>query len=440
MILEGWGRFPRHSCRVSAPRSEIELQELIAEGNVIARGCGRAYGDSAISPQNTVDMRHFNRMLEFNPVLGQLITESGVVLADIIDVFLPRGWFPSVTPGTKIVTIGGMIAADVHGKNHHKHGSFGNFIDWIDVMVANGNVLRCSPGQNSDLFNWTVGGMGLTGVVLRASFRLRPVETSWIKQTIIPAPNLEAAMEAFEQSQNSTYSVAWIDCLSKGAALGRSLVMLGEHAAMNDLSVNKRVKPYETPAKRKLTVPFNAPSFALNSLLVRTFNAFYYRNGVNNSGEGLIDWNGFFYPLDAIHRWNRIYGRKGLAQFQCVLPLSSSTTGLQALLTAISNSGQGSFLAVLKRFGEQESFFSFPMEGYTLALDFPITKKTLVLLSDLDRITIEYGGRFYLAKDSRMTAETLRKSDSRSQSFAQTRRASGSNSSFTSAQSERLEL
>ncbi len=260
MKLAGWGRFPRQDCRVTMPRSEADLRARIAEGALIARGNGRAYGDSALSVKNTVDMRGFNRMLAFDPETGQLTVEAGVLLGDVIAAFLPRGWFPPVTPGTKFVTIGGMIAADVHGKNHHKHGSFGAFVDWIDVMGSDGKVLRCSPEADHELFEWTIGGMGLTGIILRAAFRLQPVETGWIRQTLEPAPKLDAAMTAFETADDSTYSVAWIDCLITGAALGRSLIMLGEHARRDELALDQRATPYETPRKRKLRPCLSRPS------------------------------------------------------------------------------------------------------------------------------------------------------------------------------------
>ncbi len=440
MKLAGWGRFPRHDCQVTVPRSEADLRARIAEGALIARGNGRAYGDSALSVKNTVDMRGFNRMLAFDPETGQLTVEAGVLLGDVIAAFLPRGWFPPVTPGTKFVTIGGMIAADVHGKNHHKHGSFGAFVDWIDVMGSDGKVLRCSPEAHSDLFEWTVGGMGLTGVILRAAFRLQPVKTGWIRQTLQPAPNLDAAMAAFKAADEATYSVAWIDCLSKGAALGRSLIMLGEHAAREELGPDQRARPFDTPRRRKIAVPFDVPSFALNRLTVRAFNAHYYRKGVKNAGESLVDWDSYFYPLDAVLGWNRIYGRKGFAQFQCALPLECSREGLQALLAAIGQAGQGSFLAVLKRFGAQESRFSFPMAGYTLALDFPVNRKSVAVLNQLDRITLAHGGRFYLAKDSRMSPETLRQSDARVEAFLAMRSTEDRHKIFSSAQSERLKL
>jgi FAD/FMN-containing dehydrogenase len=440
MILAGWGRFPKYDCRITTPRCEADLQSRLAEGALIARGNGRSYGDSAVSITNTVDIRRFNRMLAFDQDTGQLTTEAGVLLGDVISVFLPRGWFPPVTPGTKFVTIGGMIAADVHGKNHHKDGSFGSFVDWVDLMVADGQVLRCSAEDHSDLFAWTVGGMGLTGVILRAAFRLRKVETGWIRQTLKLAPNLDAAISALDASNNSTYSVAWLDCAAKGTALGRSLVLLGEHATSLELLPDQRARPFDTPHRRRLAVPLDAPSFALTRLTVRAFNAVYYRNGVKREGERLVDWDRFFYPLDAVLGWNRIYGRRGLVQFQCVLPIESSREGIRALLTAIGRTGQAAFLAVLKRLGSQQSPFSFPMMGYTLALDFPVSQKSLLLLNLLDRITLDHEGRFYLAKDSRMTAATLHQSDPRADSFRSMREESGFAQTFASAQSQRLNL
>ncbi|MEL7460362.1 MAG: FAD-binding oxidoreductase [Pseudomonadota bacterium] len=441
MKLSGWGRYPVLEARVHAPRSIDELRDAVRdEPAVIARGNGRAYGDSAISPAATLKTRHLNRMLAFDPETGQLVAEPGVLLGDIIAAFLPRGWFPLVTPGTKFVSLGGAIAADVHGKNHHKDGSFRACVDWIEVMDASGQITRCSPTENEQLFDHTLGGMGLTGVVTAAAIRLRPVNTAWIRQTTHPAPNLKAAMEVFEANHAATYSVAWIDCLARGRDLGRSLVMLGEHADLGDLPGDRRQVPLTTPPKSKRKVPFDLPAFALNSLSVRAFNRLYYWAGARKTGAQIVDWDSYFYPLDAILEWNRIYGRKGFAQFQCVIPLARSEAGLSALLEAISKEGAGSFLAVLKRFGPQESAFSFPMEGYTLALDFPVNAKTLRLLSELDRITLDHGGRFYLAKDSRMSAATFAASDDRIDAFRAVRSDHNWQDRFTSAQSERLTL
>ena len=438
MKLSGWGRYPVIDVRMSAPRDIQDIVAQIQRGNAIARGGGRAYGDSGISRTNTLHMKHFNRMLEFDATSGQLVVEAGVVLGDIIHAFLPRGWFPMVTPGTKFVTVGGMIAADVHGKNHHKDGSFGAFIDWIDIVDAAGEIKRCAPNENEDLFQWTIGGMGLTGVIVRAAIRLRRVDTAWIKQKTLVANNIDHAIDIFEATLDATYSVAWIDCLQSGSQTGRSLVFLGEHAAIVDLPDAQQKRPLFSHPKRKLHIPFNFPDWALNNVAVRAFNALYFKKGQSDAADQLVNWDSYFYPLDAILGWTRIYGKRGFGQFQCVIPLDRSKDGMTALLSEISHSGAGSFLAVLKRFGAQDSKFSFPMEGYTLALDFPINKKTLALMQRLDQITLDHGGRFYLAKDSRMSSDVFLQSDARAAEYMQYRAAHDMVSSFRSAQSERL--
>jgi len=437
--MSGWGRFPRRAGRLIAPRDPAALIAAAAEGPVIARGLGRSYGDPAIGAR-VLDMRHFDRFLAFDPATGTLTAEAGLSLAAIIDALLPRGWFPAVTPGTRFVTLGGAIAADVHGKNHHKDGSFGSFVDSFDLLGPDGRVRGCSRQQNPDLFHWTLGGMGLTGVILRATIRLRPVASGWIRQTTLPAPSLAAAIDAFEEGLDATYSVAWIDCLASGPAMGRSLVMLGEHATPDDLPAAARARPYDTPRPLALRFPFDLPGFVLNPLTVRGFNALYWRLGLRKAGEALVPWRPYFYPLDAATDWNRMYGRRGFLQFQCVIPLPAARAGLEALLGRISASGAASFLAVLKRFGAQDSRLSFPAEGYTLALDFPASRTALALMPELDRITADHGGRFYLAKDARMSAQTLHKTDPRMTDFAAWRRAQGLEGAFASDLSQRLGL
>lgn len=440
MKLSGWGRYPILDVDMTPARHESDIIAAIGNGTIIARGNGRAYGDSALGSRNTLDMRRFNRMLAFNAESGQLVAEAGVILADIIATFLPRGWFPSVTPGTRFVTLGGMLAADVHGKNHHIDGGMVNFVDWIDLACADGIIRRCSPTENADLFSWTVGGMGLTGVILRAAIRLRPVETGWVRQQTIACRNLEEAMAVFEGSLTATYSVAWIDCYATGARRGRSIVMLGEHGVFDDLPDTNRHDRYALARRTTRSLPIDLPGFALNKWTVSLFNQLYYAKNAIAPRESWVGWERYFYPLDAILNWNRIYGRKGFAQFQCALPQESSRAGLERLLDAIASAGAGSFLAVLKRFGAEASGLSFPMPGYTLALDFPISRRTLALLDRLDGITLDHGGRFYLAKDSRMRADTLTRADGRVEAFRRMRDEARCSEHFQSAQSKRLSL
>lgn len=438
--LSGWGKYPVKETKIYVPQNIEELINIIKKGNSIARGNGRSYGDSSVGASRTIHMKNFNQIISFDSNSGLLIAESGILLKDIINKFLPKGWFPSVTPGTKFVTLGGMIAADIHGKNHHKHGNFSNYVEWIDLLDSRGDIKRCSKKENTELFEWTMGGMGLTGIILSAAIKLQAVKTGWVKQKTLVAKNLDEVIDLFETSTSSTYSVAWIDCMQKKENIGRSIVMLAEHAEINDLDEERKSSPFNIPKKKKIIIPIYFPSWLLNSWLVSLFNSIFYWKNKRNSKEKLIDWDSYFYPLDKIHGWNKVYGRNGFAQFQCVIPLENSREGLSQLLNAIEKAGVGSFLSVLKRFGSQNGRFSFPMKGYTLALDFPINKKTLALMDELDKITIKYNGRFYLAKDSRMSKTTLINSEKRLKNYQDFRNKIQSNEVFNSAQSIRLEI
>ena len=439
MKISGWAQYPKINAKIVSPNSINELTKAISMSNAIARGNGRSYGDSSISEQNTICMKNFNKIIDFDMQTGLLTVESGVLLSQIIDKYLTEGWFPKVSPGSKFVTVGGMVACDVHGKNHHKDGSFGNYIEWLDIITSEGEIKRCSKKNNSELFNWTIGGMGLTGTIIRVAFYLHPVRTSWIKQKTIPAKNIEHAFEIFEKTLDTTYSVAWIDCLSSGNNLGRSLIMLGEHAEISDLKSDMKKKPLALKNKFKIRVPFNFPSFILNSITIKIFNFFYYLMGKKKEGYKIVDYDTFFYPLDYIEDWNKIYGQKGFAQFQCVIPLKNSLVGIRELLETISRSKSNSFLTVLKRFGKQDNYLSFPIEGYTLSLDFPITKNNLNLMNQLDEITIKHKGQFYLAKDSRLNKDTFKRSDTKFEKYSKFR-SPKMKKTFSSSQSERLGL
>jgi decaprenylphospho-beta-D-ribofuranose 2-oxidase len=400
--LSGWGRHPRSDCAVIEARGTDDVLAAIAgDTTLIARGNGRSYGDPALNPAGTLSLLKSNRFIDFDPASGMLTCEAGVLLEEVIDTFLPRGWFPPVTPGTKFVTVGGMIASNVHGKNHHLAGCFGEHVESIDLALADGRVIRCARDENASLFEATCGGMGLTGVILRARFRLMPVETSFIRRETRRLRNLDEAMDAFEAARDWTYSVAWIDCLARGDALGRSLLFLGEHARAEELPLAQQLLPLKLPKKHSRSVPIDVPGFVQNRWSIGAFNELYYR--VAKPGADILDYDRFFYPLDGILEWRRLYGSAGLVQYQCVLPLAASRAGLTLLLKRIADAGLGSFLGVLKLFGRQASgLMSFPMEGYTLALDFPASAKTLALFPLLDAIVADHGGRLYLAKDAAM--------------------------------------
>jgi FAD/FMN-containing dehydrogenase len=438
--ISDWGNYPIIEADVAGFDTAEQLRtRLEGSGPVIAYGNGRSYGDASLQKKILLT-RRFNKFLSFDEATGTLCCQAGVLLSEILEVFVPRGWFLPVTPGTRLITVGGAIAADVHGKNHHVDGSFGQHVLSMDVMRSDGSVVTCSPGENEEFFRVTVGGMGLTGIILNAAFRLKRIETAYIREETVRASNLDEIMDCFEASGGWTYSVAWIDCLARGDALGRSIMMRGEHAAPGDLlNPSRQHAPFASKRGLRLNVPFSFPNFALNRFTMQAFNTLYYhacKPGVHNA---VVDYNRFFYPLDAVGNWNRIYGRRGFTQYQFVIPKAAGREGMRKILQRITQSGLGSFLAVLKLFGRQDSFMSFPMEGYTLALDFPISAAAMKLFEELDAMVLDYDGRLYLAKDSRMSAEMFTKSYPNADAFRQAVAAlSEGGTRFASLQSDRL--
>jgi FAD/FMN-containing dehydrogenase len=330
-----------------------------------------------------------------------------------------------------------MLASDVHGKNHHIAGSFGEHVESFDLAASNGQTLRCAADENTELFNATIGGMGLTGVILRVTFRMRRIETDLIAQQTIRAKNLKEAFHALESSLTSTYSVAWIDSLAKGDRLGRSVVFTGEHLSSTDLPKDRASAPFTNRRRAGRAVPFDFPSIALNRFSVTAFNAVYF--GSQKQGRTLVDFQPYFYPLDRISEWNRIYGTAGFVQYQVAFPREASLEAISSILRRVSNYGLGSFLSVLKLCGQQRnSPLSFPREGYTLALDFPIRAKTFSMLLELDQIVDDHAGRIYLAKDARMGARMLERGYPRLSEFAAVRQRIDPDRKMRSLLSDRL--
>lgn len=432
MELTGWGRYPRIQAVVRSFDTTAQAVELIKnDETIIPFGMGRSYGDSALN-SHVISSHRCNKFLNFDDQRGVLTCESGTTLADIIIVFLPRGWFLSVTPGTKYITVGGAIASDVHGKNHHKSGCFSEFVLSFDLMLASGLILHCSREENEDLFHATCGGMGLTGVILTATIQLQAVPSAFIRQTVIKCRNLKETFASFEKYQSTTYSVGWIDCLAKGDHVGRSVLMIGEHADSGGFIL---------PDPREMSLRFDFPHFILNRVSVSLFNQIYYQMHPSLAENRQVSLNTFFYPLDQIHHWNRMYGRRGFTQYQLVLPKASSYSGIKAIQKRVAAAGLGSFLAVLKLLGhENDNYLSFPLEGYTLTLDFKIEPRLFPFLEELDRIVLDYGGRLYLTKDVRMTKEMFEKGYSRRRQFSSVRQHWKLNEKFSSLQSIRLEI
>lgn len=426
MKINGWGRYPIIESTVISPQV---VGEIKIDSESIPRGLGRSYGDSALAPHviGTLSLNHF---IAFDAETGTLTCEAGVSLADILTTFVPKGWFLPVTPGTKFVTVGGAIASDVHGKNHHVDGSFSNHVSSFQIILADGSCVECSRSLNSDLFYATCGGMGLTGIIVSATLVLKKINSAFINETTYKAKNLKEVFALFEEHQSSTYSVAWIDCLASGEDLGRSLLMLGEHAQEGGLILNEA---------KKLSVPFTMPTLLLNQYSIKAFNALYYNKQRERVTERCVHYDKYFYPLDGLNHWNRLYGKNGFTQYQFVLPKAAGFEGMSQILKEIAASKRGSFLSVLKVLGPaNENYLSFPMEGYTLALDFKIEPGLFELLDQLDRIVLAYGGRIYLTKDVRMSEAMFKQSYTKWLNFAKIRTQYGADKKFHSLQSQRL--
>ncbi|CAB5079441.1 hypothetical protein D3OALGA1CA_515 [Olavius algarvensis associated proteobacterium Delta 3] len=430
MKLTAWGRYPQIKANGVTFETRAQLGRLLSSTDpVIPYGMGRSYGDSALNPKVILTNR-FDKILGFDQKTGLLHVECGVTLADIIDIFLPRGWFLSVTPGTRFITVGGAISSDVHGKNHHKVGCFSRFVHYLELMLPSGDVLHCSPDENGDLFRATCGGMGLTGIILTAAIQLQPVRSGFIRETDIRCRNLEEAFHQFEANAASTYSVAWIDCLQRGGNIGRSILMLGEHADTGHLAPK-----FRTP----LPMPITLPGLLLNRYSVAMFNRFYYRSYPNYVEDRLTPMEPFFYPLDRITAYGRMYGRHGFTQYQLALPKESSYEGLRTIMDRIAAEGIGSFLGVLKLLGPgNDNYLSFPLQGYTLALELKIEPRLFRVLDELDRIVLDHGGRLYLTKDVRMGRDMFIRGYPRWKEFESVREKYGLKSKLQSLQSERL--
>jgi FAD/FMN-containing dehydrogenase len=433
MKISGWGRYPKIESTVFKLGKTSKLKKTLnSQCEIIARGNARSYGDSSLN-YNVIDVTLKEYFISFDNNSGLLHIQAGALLSEVLEIFIPRGWFLKITPGTKFITIGGAIAADVHGKNHHIKGCFSECIQEFSIMLEDGSVVSCGKETTPELFKATCGGMGLTGVILDAKIYLKKINSQYINQTTIKTKNLKETFEAFEKYSDKPYSVAWIDCFAKGDGIGKCLLTVGDF-------INKSKLDYK-PKKQK-TIPFlNFLSFALNSWSARVFNWLYYSRVKSKISKHIVGIDTFFYPLDAIKQWNYIYGKNGFVQYQFILPKDTSYKGLNKILTIISKSNKGSFLAVLKLYGEaNDNYLSFPMKGYSLALDFKIEDGVFELLDKLDKIVVEYKGRIYLAKDARVNRKTFEKGYPKIDVFRRYRKDNKMNIKFQSLQSKRLKI
>ena len=441
--LSGFGRYPWARCKVFRPERIQEVGKgLSLADKIIPRGLGRAYGDAAINPHRfALLMERLDRLLAFDEGTGVLRCETGVSLDDIIMTFLPRGYFLPVTPGTRYCTVGGCFSCDVHGKNHHKDGSFGNFVRSVRILLPSLELVDCTPTKNAEIFFAALGGMGLLGVVLEVEIELMKVQSSYMVVDYVRTKDLDETLRTFhERDESYQYSVGWIDCVATGASFGRGVLMFGRHATLQDLPARLQENPFGAIPKSHITVPEGVPDFFLNPLSLRCFNALYYRAHPTKIGA-LVPLFKFFYPLDSVHEWNRLYGKQGFVQWQCVLPYEDGAKNLRRVLETLQRYRFFPYLSVLKRLGNPSGgLLSFPMPGYTLALDFPVRNGLFEVLDVLDKMVIEGGGRLYLAKDARMSKETFRATYPSWSKFVEIKQALDKSLKLESGLSRRLGL
>jgi decaprenylphospho-beta-D-ribofuranose 2-oxidase len=428
--IAGWGR-------QYVSGTELTPEDLRTAPRVLFRGLGRSYGDSSLPAASNpvvVNTTRANRIVRFDPDTGVLRAEAGLSLHELNRVFLSRGWFVPVTPGTQFVTLGGMVAADVHGKNHHVDGCVGQHLTRLLMRVADGRVLECGPDLERELFLATVGGMGLTGQLLEVELTLRRIPTPWIWQESERVGDIDEYVEKLKASAGTwPMTVGWIDCLSRGAHMGRGILMKGRWAQTHEAPTTF---PRELPSLR---FPVQAPEALLSRLTVKAFNFGFYWKHLARTKAGLVDPFSFFYPLDFVRDWNLVYGRRGLTQYQCVLPESAGSGAARRFLEVLTRRGGASFLCVIKDCGPQsEALLSFPMKGMSVALDIAVRDDTQALVDALNECVLAEGGRIYLAKDQFTRPEHFRAMETRLDRFLEVRHRWDPQLTFKSAQSVRL--
>src|SRR3954447_12634118 len=443
--LTGWGRTAATPAVLTTVHDDEQVRAVLkraGDRGLVARGMGRSYGDAAQNAGGHVlDMTSADRVLHADLETGLVEVEAGISLDELMNRFVPQGFFVPVTPGTRLVTVGGAIAADIHGKNHHVAGSFAQHVRWIDLLTADGQVRRIGPEADPDLFWATAGGMGLTGVILRAQVQMKVIESSRCLVDTDRTPDLDSLMTLLTETDHLyEYSVAWIDTLAKGKRMGRSVVTRGRFAKLDELPEKRKAEPLKYHGSIKVKVPDVFPPGLLNLATVAAFNELWYRKSPKLKRNQLQSIPTFFHPLDGVGAWNRIYGPRGFVQYQFTVPFGQEEAMREAL-ERIAHSGTASFLAVLKRFGPgNPGMLSYPSPGWTLALDIPVVKGLAGLLDQLDELVVAATGRIYLAKDSRLRAETFEKMYDRLDDFRAVRKQVDPDGVFTSDLARRLAL
>ncbi len=398
--LSGWARNKFIASKVHSPKNLSELKN-IRKNRVIARGMGRSYGDSAIQPKCTILTTNLKKIITFDKKKGVINVESGITIKELLETTIPNNWILPVIPGSKYITIGGMVASDVHGKNHHKVGSFRNFISEIKLLTNKNKITTCSKRKNQNLFNFTIAGMGLTGIIYSCKFKLLKISSDIIEQKIIKNKNLNETLDSLKDNNNYAYTAAWIDSSASGDTKGRSILYCGNHKNIKKKSVFLQ--------KKRLGILFNLPNWFMSNHLIKFLNSVYFN--VITPKEKDVSLNDFFFQLDKIKNWNLIYGNKGFVSYQCVIPIDKGKKGLKEILDVLIKNKVYSFVSVIKLLGKNDGFLSFGIKGYTIVFDFPMSKNLDFVLSQLDSIVIKYYGKIYLTKDSRLKSKTFFKTN-----------------------------
>ncbi len=402
IMLSGWGNFPYVECLTYRPEKRRESEGICVAhpDKLLARGAGKSYGDAALNPEGVLLTERLNRFIAFDAKQGVITAEPGVTLAEILEVAIPKGWFLPVIPGTKYGTLGGAVSCNVHGKNHFKAGDFANYVVNVKLRLADGKIVECSPEKEAGVFWATAGGMGMTGHIEEVSVQLKPIASVMLDVEVERVANIEAMVVLFRKhAEKSDYMMGWMDHFGKGEELGRGVFERAVHVREEDGTLTQ----YKT-SKPRLNVPFMLPRFILNKYTMGLYNRLRFAEIAEKPILKRKAFEGFFHPLDGIKNWNRLYGRKGFLQYQCMVPEGElAASQLRKILEMIQESGQFSFLAVIKYHGEQRGLMSFSIPGFSLALDFPHNNAVLALLERLDDYVCEIGGRVYLAKDARLS-------------------------------------
>ncbi len=439
----GWGRYPVKECDIINIFYPLKnLNGLTNKfSHITPRGMGKSYGDASLSCKDgvVIDTSCMNKFISFDKEKGVIKALSGVSLSEILDLIIPEGWFLPVVPGTRAISLGGALASNVHGKNHHIDGAIANFTEEMEILTE-GGLQVCTPLSNRELFFSTIGGMGMTGLIQSAKLRLKKIETSLINAKLIKTKNFEEALSIFAESDKKyEYSVTWVDCLAKGKNLGKGIVMLGNHVSAKDFQGEKN--KLDNKWKREISLPDVFPNWTLNKYSINLFNFAYYNKMLGKEKNCIMNFDSWFFPLDIIKNWNVLYGKNGFIQYQFVMPFLNGKKGIEEALTFLSSKKIGSFLAVLKVVREDTVLLPFAVSGYTLALDIPIRNKEIFeLFNELDKIVLKYGGRLYLTKDSRMSKDTFNEMYPRYKQWKETVNKFSPSNLFYSGLSERLAL